>query len=331
MRVLITGGAGFIGGHLSAALANDGHEVDIVDNLARGVRDPFVEWLLAGHAGRVRLIAADLLAPDALSDLDPGYDQIFHLAAIIGVQHVLARPYEVLLHNAVMTDRVLAFARRHGAVPRVVFASTSEVYAGTLLQGTLPIPTPETAPLVLPPLAHARTSYMLSKIYGEAMCLASGVPVTIIRPHNVYGPRMGMSHVIPELLKRAYDAHGDSALEVFSPDHRRTFCYIDDAIRQIRGAADAPAGLGATVNIGSGAPECTIQDLAALVVETVGKRLRLVPGPTTAGSPTRRCPDTQLGDTLSGHRTRISLADGVGRTYAWYKETVFASGGPSAI
>lgn len=331
MRVLITGGAGFIGGHLAQSLASSGHDVDIVDNLARGVRDTFVEALLAGHDGRVRLIAADLLAPDALSDLAPHYDQVFHLAAIIGVQHVLSRPYEVLIHNAVMTDRVLAFARRHATVPRVVFASTSEVYAGTLLQGTLPIPTPETAPLVLPPLTHPRTSYMLSKIYGEAMCHASGVPATIIRPHNVYGPRMGMSHVIPELLKRAYDAAEDSALEVFSPDHQRTFCYIDDAVRQMRGAADAPAGLGATVNIGSDAPECTIHDLAALIVQTVGKRLRLVPGPTTAGSPTRRCPDTSLGDALSNHRTRISLADGVARTFAWYKETVFAPGGTSAI
>lgn len=331
MRTLITGGAGFIGGHLAASLAASGHDVDLVDNLARGVHDAFIESLLADHSGRVRLLAADLLVPGALSDLDPCYEQIFHLAAIIGVQHVLSRPYDVLLHNAVMTDRVLVFARRHATMPRVVFASTSEVYAGTLLQGMLPIPTPETAPLVLPPLAHPRTSYMLSKIYGEAMCHASGVPVTVIRPHNVYGPRMGMSHVIPELLKRAFDAPEDSALEVFSADHQRTFCFIDDAVRQIRGAADAPAGLGATVNIGSDGPECTIAELAALVVQTVGKRLRLMPGPTTPGSPTRRCPETGLADALSGDRARISLAEGVSRTYAWYKEAVFAPGGTSAI
>ena len=331
MKALITGGAGFIGGHLATSLAASGHHVDVVDNLARGVRDVFIESLIAGHDGRVRLIAADLLAPDALSDLDATYDQIFHLAAIIGVRHVLSRPYDVLLHNAVMTDRVLAFARRHASVPRVVFASTSEVYAGTLLQGMLPIPTPETAPLVLPPLAQPRTSYMLSKIYGEAMCHASGVPVTIIRPHNIYGPRMGMSHVIPELLKRADEAPEDSSLDVFSADHRRTFCFIDDAVRQIRGVADAPAGAGATINIGCNAPECTIAELAELVVQTVGKRLRIVPGPTTAGSPARRCPDTSLVDALSGHRTRVSLAEGVASTYAWYKTAVFTSGGATAI
>ena len=93
MRVLITGGAGFIGGHLAAALAAAGHHVDLVDNLARGVRDAFIDALIAGSDRRVRLIGADLLAPDALKDLDASYDQIFHLAAIIGVQHVLSRPY----------------------------------------------------------------------------------------------------------------------------------------------------------------------------------------------------------------------------------------------
>jgi len=331
VKALITGGAGFIGGHLAASLAAAGHRVDIVDNLARGVRDAFIESLVAGHHGRVRVVAADLLSPDALSEFDAAYDQIFHLAAIIGVQHVLARPYDVLAHNAAMTDRVLAFARRHASPPRVVFASTSEVYAGTLLQGTLPIPTPESAPLAVPPLGRPRTSYMLSKIYGEAMCHASGVPVTIVRPHNIYGPRMGLSHVIPELLKRAYEAPEGSDLEVFSADHRRTFCFIDDAVRQIRGVADAPAAAGVTVNIGSDGPEYTIAELAAVVVRTVGKRLRIVPGAVTAGSPTRRCPDTHLCDELSGHRTRVPLADGVSSTYAWYKNAVFTSGGASAV
>ena len=84
-----------------------------------------------------------------------------------------------------------------------VFASTSEVYAGSLEHFGLPIPTPETAPLGLPDLGRPRTTYMLSKIYGEALCRHAGLPFTILRPHNLYGPRMGMAHVIPELHARA--------------------------------------------------------------------------------------------------------------------------------
>ena len=329
MKVLITGGAGFIGGHLAAAFAADGHQVDILDSFARGVRDNFMDALVA--RGGVRLMTADLLQADSLTAADTDYDIIYHLAAIIGVQHVLARPYAVLASNVEMTDRVLALARRQSHLSRFVFASTSEIYAGTLLAGQLPIPTPEDAPLVMPPLDSARTSYMLSKIYGEAMCHASGLPISIVRPHNVYGPRMGLSHVIPELLKRAHDAPEGSTLEVFSVEHTRTFCYVDDAVVQLRAVATVPDSVGKAVNLGTSRPECTIGHLAELVVAATGRRLHITPGPTTAGSPSRRCPDTTLVDRISGVTSRVSLEDGIARTYAWYKEAVFASGGRSAV
>ncbi len=331
MKVLITGGAGFIGGHLAASLAADGHRVDILDSFARGVRDAFIDALVQGHDGRVRVMSGDLLAADSLASADTDYDVIYHLAAIIGVQHVLKRPYAVLTANVEMTDRVLALATRQAALKRFVFASTSEVYAGTLLNGSLPIPTPEAAPIVLPGLDQPRTSYMLSKLYGEAMCHASGVPVSIVRPHNVYGPRMGMSHVIPELLQRAHRAADGAVLEVFSIDHTRTFCYVDDAVSQVRAIAESRDAAGVAVNVGTSQPECSIGELARLVVAATGRNLRIAAGPTTEGSPSRRCPDTSLVDRLSGITTRVALADGIARTYAWYKETVFASGGSGAI
>ena len=314
---------------MASALAADGDQVDILDSFARGVKDAFMDGLVAG--GKVRLMAVDLLQADSLAAADTDYDVIFHLAAIIGVQHVLARPYAVLASNVEMTDRVLALARRQSHLSRFVFASTSEIYAGTLLTGQLPIPTPEDAPLVMPPLESARTSYMLSKIYGEAMCHASGLPVSIVRPHNVYGPRMGLSHVIPELLKRAHEAPEGSTLEVFSIDHTRTFCYVDDAVVQLRAVATVPDAVGKAVNLGTSRPECTIGHLAELVVAVTGRSLRIEAGPTTAGSPSRRCPDTTLIDRLSGVSNRVSLEDGIARTYAWYKEAVFASGGRSAV
>lgn len=329
MKVLITGGAGFIGGHLAAAHAGDGDHVDILDNFARAVRDTFMDTLV--ERGGVRLLTADLLQADSLAAADTDYDVIYHLAAIIGVQHVLARPYAVLASNVEMTDRVLALARHQQHLSRLVFASTSEIYAGTLLAGQLPIPTPEDAPLVMPPLDSSRTSYMLSKIYGEAMCHASGVPISIVRPHNVYGPRMGLSHVIPELLKRAHEAPPGSTLEVFSIDHTRTFCYVDDAVVQLRALATVPDAVGKAVNLGTSKPECTIGRLAELIVAATGKPLAIVPGPTTAGSPSRRCPDTSLIDRLSGVTSRVSLEEGIARTYAWYNEAVFAFGGRSAV
>jgi nucleoside-diphosphate-sugar epimerase len=163
---------------------------------------------------------------------------------------------------------------------------------------------------------------MLSKLYGEAMCRHAGVPFTCVRPHNVYGPRMGLAHVIPELLQRAHDA-SDGRLEVFSVEHRRTFCYVDDAVEMIARALESPRCEGATLNVGTQAPEVTIGELAALIVSVVGKKLEIVPGPTTPGSPERRCPDMSRTAELTGYTSRVALEDGVRRTYEAYRETVF--------
>src|SRR5262249_42666036 len=146
---------------------------------------------------------------------------------------------------------VIKVARRQTDLRRLIFPSTSEVYAGTLQYFGMPFPTPETTPLTVTDLAQPRTSYMLSKIYGEALCHHADVPFTIVRPHNVYGPRMGMAHVIPELLKRAYQAPTGGRLSVSSADHKRTFCYVDDAVEFIVRLAEAPTGLSGTFNIGS--------------------------------------------------------------------------------
>src|SRR5262249_20176530 len=178
---------------------------------------------------RVKLYQFDVRDAQKVQELPKDYDQIYHFAAIIGVQNVLKRPYFVLADNMLMLLNIIQLATKQSRLKRFIFASTSEVYAGTLQKFSLPIPTPETVSLALPDLDHPRTSYMLSKIYGEALIHQAQVPFTIVRPHNFYGPRMGLSHVIPELLKKAHFAKMGEPIEVFSIDHRRTFCFIRDA------------------------------------------------------------------------------------------------------
>jgi len=318
-KVLITGGAGFIGSHLADELLTQGYQVDLLDNFSRGARDRTLEELCNRGA---KTLDRDLLVAEGLAGLPSDYTYIFHFAAIIGVSNVLHRPYAVLRDNVLMLERVLEFCRSQQRLERLVFASTSEVYAGTLQYFTLPIPTPETTPIALTDLAHPRTSYMLSKLYGEAMCQQAGIPFTIIRPHNVYGPRMGMAHVIPELLKKARQTPAGGALEVYSVAHRRTFCYIDDAVQLIRRAAEADACLNATINIGNQAPEISMGELAEHVIKTIGKPLTIKPLPETPGSPARRCPDMAHTTALTGYRAQIGLADGIQKTYAWYLPTL---------
>lgn len=324
MKILITGGAGFIGGFLAQSFAARGYTVHLADSLARGRRDRFVSDLLA--SGSVTLFERDLLRSDALADLADDYTHVVHLAAILGVQNVLKRPYATLRDNIHLLEAALVLAARQVRLERLVFASTSEVYAGSLELMDMPIPTPESTPLALPRLDQPRTSYMLSKIYGEAMVRHSGLPFTIIRPHNVYGPRMGMAHVIPQLLEKAYRAEEGGTIEVFSVEHRRTFCFIEDAVEMIARVATTPGCAGETLNVGNQSPEITVGALAEVIVRTVGKRLAIDPKPATPGSPARRCPDMSRMLELTGYRGRVSLEEGVQRTYAWYRPMVFEGG-----
>ena len=247
-KVLITGGAGFIGYHLALNLLKKGYKIDLVDNFARGIKDTSLIEL--AQQDRVNLIKLNLLDKNDLNGLDKEYNLIFHLAAIIGVQYVLKAPYDVLAKNVELLENLINIANEQKQLERFVFTSTSEVYAGTLKHFSMEIPTPETTPLTITELSENRTSYMLSKIYGEALCLHSGLPVTIVRPHNFYGPRMGLSHVVPELFKKAFFSENNK-LEVFSPDHKRTFCYIEDAVEMMRRLAEIKTSLGQAFNIGN--------------------------------------------------------------------------------
>lgn len=327
-KVLITGGAGFIGLHLANRLLDEGCQVHLVDNFSRAVDDAELKKTLARD--QATLSSVDLLKAENIDTLATDYDLIFHLAAIIGVVHVLERPYNVLYDNICMLGNMLELARRQSRLSRFFFASTSEVYAGTLKHFDLPIPTPESTPLALTDLSHSRTSYMLSKIYGEALCQQAGIPFTLFRPHNVYGPRMGMAHVIPEQLRKAYDADSGDRIEVFSVDHTRCFCYIDDAVEMLWRMMERPDCEGKTLNLGTQNPEVTIKEVVEACFAAVGKELKIAAMPASSGSPARRGPDMNLTIELTDFESKVSLREGVALTYKWYLKNIFEGEGITA-
>lgn len=327
-KILITGGAGFIGLHLAEKLHKSGHEIHLLDNFMRAAKDPDLETFLA--LDNVEIIEEDLLDASFINRMEKNYDTIYHFAAIIGVPHVLGRPYEVLTKNVELLANVIKFAKLQENLHRLVFTSTSEIYAGTLKYFDLPIPTPEDTPLGITDVSEARTSYMLSKIYGEAMCHHSKVPFTIIRPHNVYGPRMGMSHAIPHLLERAYKMKADVPLDIYSPTHRRTFCYIEDAVNLLERVINTSECEGASLNLGSTDDEITMETLGYGIIKATGKGNGLNFMPETEGSVLRRCPDMTVAQNLTGFQSKISLEEGLSRTYKWYFENVFEGHGVTA-
>ena len=308
----------------------EGEFVDILDNFSRAVRDPFLKKIVAMKG--VGLIDADILDEATLSLLDDDYAIIYQFAAIIGVRHVMERPYEVLHKNVLVQAKAIELAKRQKTFERFFFASTSEVYAGSLKHMAIQIPTPENVPIALTDLGHPRTSYMLSKIYGEAMCHHSNLPFTIVRPHNVYGPRMGMAHVLPELIMKARSLPQGARFEVASVDHRRAFCFIDDAVEILRCLASNPKASGGTFNLGNQEQETSIGEVAHIVLEATDRTdLQVVPLPETPGSPARRCPDMARTINLIGCRPMLGLKEGIQRTCKWYTDNVFLGGGVSAI
>jgi nucleoside-diphosphate-sugar epimerase len=320
-RILITGGAGFIGFHLAKYLSAMGYHLCLADNYSRGIRDQDLATLLS-HP-QVSLVEVDLLDRAAVLSLGMNFEAIFHLAAIIGVRHVLERPYDVLVHNTRMLDNVIALSKRQATPSRLLFASTSEIYAGTLQYFGVNVPTPEITALAVTALDAPRTSYMLSKIMGEAMVHQSGLPFTIFRPHNIYGPRMGMAHVIPEQLKRAFEAEPGDRLQVCSPEHTRVFCYIDDAVEMLHEMMIREICLDETFNLGTQRPEVTISEVVKTCIDVTGKTLDVDELPPAPGSPARRAPDMQKTTRMLDFESRISLREGIEKTWSWYRSNVF--------
>lgn len=317
-KALITGGAGFIGLNLARRLLAEDVAVDLLDDFSRGRRDSDLQRLADNP--RVRCLTLDLTSPGITDTLDADYDAVFHLAAILGVANVIRRPYETLKLNVDATTETLRLAMRQRDLAVFVFASTSEVYAGSLLAGLLEFPTPEDSRIALPPLEAPRTSYMLSKLYGEALVRQSGVPGVIVRPHNVYGPRMGTEHVVPELMKRMWETAPGGSLAIRSPRHSRTFCFVDDAIELLVRLAQNADSIGGVWNIGTEAPEYTMIEVAELIRSVVRPSVQLVPAADMEGSPARRCPSMTKTNAATRHHSRVSLEAGVARTFNWYRQ-----------
>lgn len=320
-KALITGGAGFIGYHLSVKLISKGFHVDILDNFTRAVKDQ--ELLDLMNNQNVNVLNLDLLDEKNAHRIEKNYDYIYHFAAIIGVDYVLKSPFDVIIKNFLLLNNALTIAKSQSSLKKFIFASTSEVYAGTLKYYGLKFPTIESTPLTITNMDEPRTSYMLSKIYGEAACLHSRLPIMIIRPHNFYGPRMGMSHVIPQLMKKVINTD-NGKIDVYSTKHKRTFCYIEDAVEIIFELTKTDKSVGGIFNIGNDDEEITMWNLAKKIIELIDRDVSINSLPNTPGSPKRRLPSISKIATITDYKKKYSLNKGLKKTYRWYS-TIFNS------
>jgi UDP-glucose 4-epimerase/UDP-glucuronate decarboxylase len=315
VKALLLGGAGFIGLHLARRLIGDGYEVTIVDDFSRGREDADLDALRA-HP-RVEVVSADLTDAATYAALPHGWDQIYLLAAVVGVRNVQQDPARVVRVNTLVALHLLDWV---APGERVFFASTSEVYAGGVDAGVVPVPTAEDVPTMISDITAPRFAYAVSKLAGEAAFLhtarARGFDVVVGRFHNVYGPRMGADHVVPEMSLRAQA--GENPFRVPGADQFRAFCHIDDAVEAMVRLMTTPEAAGQIVHIGNDREETNIGDLASLVRRVAGANFTIEATPAPPGSVRRRCPDLSRLRSLTGFEPKVTLEEGVRSTFAWY-------------
>ncbi len=315
MKVLITGGAGFIGSHLAEALLARGDKVFVLDTgTTQKVRH------LMGRDG-FHFVRDSVLQLDLLDGLIAQCDLVYHLAAVVGVEHYVADPYEVLNVNINGTQNVLKMAFKHRK--KVVFGSTSEVY------GRNPkVPWREDDDRVLGSTRIDRWCYATSKAAGEHFCFAyhrMGLPVTITRYFNVYGPRLDrldVGRVITIFLGQAF--RGEPLTVIGDGQQSRCFTYVEDCVRATVAAGLKPNTDGEIFNIGSDR-ETTLLELAREIIELTGSRsaIQFVRCEDVYGDSyediRRRVPDVTRMHTILGVRADTPLREGLARTIEWFR------------
>jgi dTDP-glucose 4,6-dehydratase/UDP-glucose 4-epimerase len=314
---LVTGGTGFIGSALVRALVQAEHRVRVLDDDSRGRAGR-----LADLAGRIEFVGGDVRDPLAVQHAARGVDGICHLAFVNGTEFFYQKPDLVLEVGVKGMINVLDALAAEG-VPELLLMSSSEVY-----QTPSQVPTDESAPFSIPDPLNPRYSYAGGKLISELLAINYGrtrIPrVTIVRPHNVYGPDMGFEHVIPQLslrLEALTAEHGTDRAIPFpiqgTGEETRAFVYIDDFVDGTLKVLERGEHLG-IYHVGTQREE-PIRRLAELVAASIGARIQIQPGPAAVGGTPRRCPDIAKIKAL-GYEPRVTLEEGLRRTVPWYME-----------
>lgn len=321
-RAIVTGGSGFIGYHLADYLSKkDDLEVTIIDNFARGSSDVLFQSLI--EKPNVVFIREDMTEKNFYSQLSGKYDYIYHLAAINGTKNFYERPYDVLRANILTLMNMLEWCTPENC-GCFLYSSSSEAYAGTincyLDNHTEYIPTTEDIPLTIDNVLNPRWSYGGSKLIGEIIVANYGrvknLPIKIIRYHNIYGPRMGFDHVLPEFIKRIYD--GENPFTIYGGNETRAFCDVRDGVRATEAVMLSDKCVGEIVHIGKSDEEIKIIDLLKKLLQIAGKRPELNIQDAPDGCVLCRCPCTDKLYRLTGYRAAISLDEGLPQIYEWY-------------
>ena len=309
MRVVVTGGAGFLGSHLCERLLRDGHSVVAIDNFITGTPDNVAGF---EELGDFRLIQHDV---STFIEVEGEVDGIFHLASPASPIDYLELPIQTLKVGSLGTHNSLGLAKAKGA--RFFMASTSEVYGD-----------PQVHPQTEAYWGHVnpigpRGVYDEAKRFSEAITMAyhrhHGVDTRIVRIFNTFGPRMkpGDGRVVSNFIVQALK--GDPITIYGDGNQTRSFCYVDDLISGLVKLMEYEGeGADEPVNIGS-VDELSMNDIVGCIGEIVGKKLEITRHPLPQNDPVRRRPDTTRAKQRLAWAPQVSLTDGLRKTVDYFR------------
>jgi NAD dependent epimerase/dehydratase len=310
--ILVTGAGGFIGSHLTERLLRDGARVRAFVRYNSRGQEGFLASLSVADQTRLEIVYGDLRELDSVQHALAQVEVVFHLGALVGIPYSYIHTQEVIDTNIVGTANILMAAREQKSLTRVVLTSTSEVY-GTAQY----VPIDETHPL------QAQSPYAATKIAADALGISFqrsfGLPLTIVRPFNAFGPRQSMRAVIPTIIVQALTREHVMLGTLTST---RDFTYVTDTVEGFMRAASTPGAIGRTINVGSG-HEISIGELARRIVQLTGRAVPIVQDPRRLRPASSEVERLYAGNALArevlGWQPQVSLDDGLRRTIDWIR------------
>lgn len=317
-KVLVLGGAGFIGRNIVKELISRGYFVTSADIKES---EDLENLKKSGEADNLEILTADFSDPTAFKLLRESYDELYMLAAVVGVNRTLKNPEEVIRINTSLTMNTLNYVKEN-PVKKILFSSSSENYAGTSDLFNAQIPTDENVPLCISDIKHPRWTYAMTKMHGESAFLhcakAYNFNCTIVRYQNIIGPNMGFGHAIPHIVER-FCKLPDPTFKIYGHDQTRAFCFIDDAVEGTILSMESSKADGEIYHIGKD-EEISMSDLCLYIGKIMRYQGKYENAMTYPGSVSRRCPDITKAKNDFKYDPEFSWKDSVEKTVNWYRE-----------
>jgi len=324
-NILVLGGGGFIGRNIVKFLMDRGDCNVTAADISTGSN-----WKSISNdrvmSDRFTNVIGDFSRMTEFKKLDQQYDDVYMLAAVVGVNKTIKNPQDVIRINTNLTMNTLEWISKN-PIKRLFFSSSSENYAGTSDLYDIDIPTAESVPLCISDIKHPRWTYAMTKMHGESAFYHSaksyGYECKIARYQNIIGPEMGFSHAIPHIVERFLN-NDSLPIKIYGHDQTRAFCFIDDAVSGSVGAMENDQTIGEIYHIGNNV-EISMEVLTTFIGSLLDYKGSYEKAITYPGSVARRCPNIEKAVNDFGYSPQVDWQRAVELTVEWYLD-FFKSG-----